>query len=147
MRGFPEFVALVRARRPTLSGSLAQVRPLMFRPGLVELGCETRFDEDKLGSHDTKSYLEELLAEHFGTKTELRVSRVSRPRAPSVVPEPTPSGMPPTLTEVEEAARLARKQELEQEAGKRPAVQAVESEFEAKVTRVELVDDSGRRDG
>jgi hypothetical protein len=129
-----------------LSGSLAQVRPLVFRPGLVELGCETRFDEDKLGSLDTKSYLEELLVEHFGTKTELRVSRVSRPRAPSAVPA-SPQGMPATINEVEEAARVARRQELEQEAGKRPAVQAVESEFEAKVTRVEVVDDSGRRDG
>ncbi len=123
MTAFRAFVDLVRSRRPTLSGSLAHVRPLAFEAGRVVLGCESGF-------------LEGLAGEHLGAATTLSVERVERgERAPS------DATVPQTLDEIAVGEQNARRAEKARIARSRPAVRALREELGAEIAKVRVLDD------
>jgi DNA polymerase-3 subunit gamma/tau len=130
---FAGFYELLKAKRPSLAATLAQVRPLVFRPGTVELGCETAFDEAKLKDQETKAYLEDLLAEYLGQKTPLVVTR--KQKAAATPPETK------SLAEVEEEKREARRSEKGADARSRTAVQTVADELGATISKVRVIDE------
>ncbi len=130
---FAAFHQLLTKKRPSLAATLTQVRPLSFRPGEVELGCETAFDEAKLKDQETKDYLEALLSELFNTKTLLKVSRTYR----------NAGGPPPaekSLAEVADEKRETRRNEKGTDARSRSAVQTVADELGATISKVRVID-------
>jgi hypothetical protein len=136
MTAFRAFVDLVRSRRPTLSGSLAHVRPLAFEAGRVVLGCESGFDASVLGAPDTIRFLEGLAGEHLGAATTLSVERVERgERAPS------DATVPQTLDEIAVGEQNARRAEKARIARSRPAVRALREELGAEIAKVRVLDD------
>jgi DNA polymerase III subunit gamma/tau len=128
--GFAGFVDLLKRRRPSLAATLAQVRPLQFKAGETELGCETAFDENKMKDQETRTYLENLLSEYFGAKTTLHVTRTQKA-----------ADAPKTITEVEDSNREARRSEKGSNARSRPAVQAVSEELGATISKVRVIDE------
>lgn len=132
---FPAFVDLVMRTRPTLSGSLAHVRPLKFEPGTVVLGCETAFDANTLGGDETKKWLEGLLTEHLGAPTTLTLQRVERSEADQS------KDTPATLDEIDVSERKRRYNEKKQQARLRPAVKAICEEFAAEVNAIRVFDE------
>ena len=136
---FRAFVDVVKKKRPPLAATLVQVRPLAFEKGHVELGCETRFDLQKLEDADTKKVLEGFLAEYFGAKTPLSV-RHAKGEAPAPAPE-RPATHPATLDEVAEAGRRALRSQKEQTAIAHPAVKAIEGELGGKIANVRVLDE------
>jgi DNA polymerase III gamma/tau subunit len=137
---FAGFVELLKRKRPSLAATLAQVRPLRFHAGETELGCETAFDESKLKDPDTRAYLEGLLSEYFGTKTALQVARKEPTSA--AAPAVPDADAPPTLNEVEESTREARRSEKGASARSRPGVQAAAEELGATISKVRVIDDT-----
>ncbi len=118
--------------RPTLSGSLAQVRPLAFGPDRVALGCQTEFDVGTLGEANTVAFLEGLLAEHFGTSVQLQLEKVDAEQA---------SSAPKTLQEIRDSARDGRRAERIREAHRNQAVRTLIDAFGARVRNVRLVEE------
>ncbi len=131
---FRDFAQAVGKKRPALGAMLAQVRPLHFGPGRVELGCDTAFDEKKLSDPETKQYLEASLKAFFGEAAFVAVKRHVAPKTPH-------SEVPSTMTEELQAKTKKRHDAKRQLARKRPAVKAVEEKFGAQVTRVRVLDE------
>ncbi|MEM7676790.1 MAG: hypothetical protein AAF449_12375, partial [Myxococcota bacterium] len=127
---FESFVAMVRAKRPSLAATLLQVRPLAFEVGRVKLGCETAFDVAKLRERDTREDVEQLLAEFLGAPTTMEVARVN-----------AGNDGPRTITETEEAKRAAKQAAVTQAALQHPAVKAVSGTLGAEVTKVHIQDE------
>jgi DNA polymerase-3 subunit gamma/tau len=137
--GFGGFVDLLKRKRPSLAATLAQVRPLQFKAGECEVGCETAFDEAKMKDQETRGYLESLLSEYFGQKTVLKITRTQKPSGQ----EPAAAEQTPrTLNEVEESNREARRSEKGSTARSRPAVQSAVEELGATIAKVRVIDDT-----
>ncbi|MBI2378619.1 MAG: DNA polymerase III subunit gamma/tau [Deltaproteobacteria bacterium] len=132
---FSAFVEIVKKRRPTLSGSLSQVRPLVFQPGAVRLGAETRFDQGTLSTPEVRSYLEEILSQHFGSKTVLEVVRLDAPTE-------SKKTLPMTIEEQSAAKRRAREDDKSREARRHPAVRKIEEVFGAEIVAVRPLEDA-----
>ncbi len=126
---FEDFVAMVRQRRPSLSATLVQVRPLVFEPGRVRLGCETSFDATKLQEPDTREDIEALLTAFLGVPSTIEIVRSDGKEAPR------------TITETEEAKRAAHQEAVTQAALQHPAVKAVTGALGAEVTGVRVQDE------
>jgi DNA polymerase-3 subunit gamma/tau len=132
--GWVGFVDLLKRKRPSLAATLAQVRPLCFERGSTELGCETAFDENKLNEPETRAYIESLLAEYFGQKTSMAVTRTQKGSASPDTPR--------TITEAEETSRDVRRGEKDTTARSRAAVIAAEEELGATISKVRVIDES-----
>ena len=122
-------------RRPTLSGSLSQVRPLDFGRQGVVLGCETEFDAGTLGDPGTTGYLEDLLEAHFGVRVPLTIRKVEKADTAAAVSAPR------TLQEVRDHALDGRRAERMREARRNPAIRTLVDALGARVSKVRLVDD------
>ena len=129
---FAGFVKLVRSRRPTLSGSLAHVRPLEFQAGQVVLACKNAFDVQTLGADATVKWLQDVLTEYLGAPTTLTVRRVEVDDEASAAA---------TLDEMANNARAERRREKARKARTRPAVKALREELGAEVAHVRVFDE------
>jgi hypothetical protein len=130
---FADYATAVRKRRPTLGGSLLQVRPLTFVEGAIVLGCDTTFDEQQLSSPEVRSFLEHEAAQLFGRPMSVEVRRVAAP-----APE---APHPATLTELEDNQRRALKAERNTSARQNAAVRQVQDILGARIARVKVVED------
>jgi hypothetical protein len=129
---FADYATAVRKRRPTLGGSLLQVRPLRFVEGAIVLGCDTTFDEQQLSSPEVRSFLEHEASQLFGRPMSVEVRRVGpAPEAPH----------PATLTELEDNQRRALKAERNTSARQNAAVRQVQDILGARIARVKVVED------
>ena len=133
--GFERWVTIVKKRRPSLAATLLQVRPLSFSVGGVRLGTETDFDRRKLLDRETRSALERLLAEFFGTSVSLEVTRAGEPAPPEEK----------SLTEIEDDRVRARRARKEQVAMDNPAVKAIAGELGGEIAKVRVLDEGEPR--
>ena len=138
---FGDFVKMIKGKRPTLSGTLALVRPLTFEPGMVKLGCESAFDLSTIGSSEVMTYLANLLSEFFGVKTLLEVERVQAPQTGDL------NVMPQTLDEADITVREQNRLEKIKQAKLRPAVKAIREELNAEVGRVRVLESESSNQG
>ena len=97
----------------------------------MTLGCETAFDVAKLQEAETREDIEQLLTEFFGVPSVLEAVRA----------QSKSDDAPRTITETEEAKRVARQKAAAQAALQNPAVKAVTGALGAEVTRVRLHDE------
>jgi len=121
----------VLKKRPTLGGSLRQVRPLMFAPGRVVLGVETTFDEQQLSGADVIKFLEAEATAQLGEPTTVEVRR-----SPSDLEE-----RPATLTENEDQERAQRRADKSAAARASSAVQQVKDLLGGTIARVKVADE------
>jgi hypothetical protein len=130
---FSDFVKLVKEKRPTLSGTLALVRPLEFGPRCVRLGCESAFDHSTINSEEVLKFLNALFRDFFGVTTVLLVERTQRPK------EGQQESMPKTLQEADVTAAEQIKIAKMQKARLRPAVKAIQEELNAEIGRIRVL--------
>ncbi len=133
-KDFASFVELVKRKRPPLAATLSQVRPLVFGPDDVNLGCETGFDEKKLKERETHEYLEGILEEFFGRKLPLTISRTPKGAGAGDAEKRT-------LAEVDEEKRQARVSAKEKAAREAPAVRAIQDKLGGEIADVRVIDE------
>lgn len=130
---FAELAQAVRKKRPILGGSLLQVRPLVFEPGRVVLGCDSSFDEQQLSQPDVLTFLAAEASALLGRATSVEVQRIAG--VPGSEPRPA------TLTEVEDGYKAARRAERIITARESTAVQQVQDILGAKLARIKVVEE------
>jgi DNA polymerase-3 subunit gamma/tau len=128
-RDFRGFVEAVKAARPALGASLAQVRPAEFGPERVVLLCESAFDLQNLGPRKTRDFLQSMLRDFFGTPVPLDIDRADGRSA---------AAGSSSIAAQDEAEATARRMAKEERARNHPAVKAIQDELGGSVARVRV---------
>jgi len=127
---FRAFVEAMKAERPALAASLAQVRPARFDAGGVALVCETAFDAKALSAAKTRDFLQQRLADIFGSDVPLDIGRGAGPTETA-----------PSLAEQDQREADERRRAKEEKARNHPAVKAIQDELGGSVASVRVRDE------